>query len=99
MNTTLVHCYIYYRVTPRHAAAARQVIGTVFRKLEERAGISARLLQGLDDPALWMEVYENVRDLDRFEAILNDLLDAHRFSTFLAPGSARKTEHFVANTA
>ena len=46
-----------------------------------------------------MEVYENVRDADQFEAMLNNLLDAHRFSAFLAPGSARTTECFVANTA
>ncbi len=48
---------------------------------------------------LWMEVYENVRDPARFEVMLADLLDTHRFSQFLAPGSARTIEHFVANTA
>jgi hypothetical protein len=29
--------------------------------------------------------------------MLADLLDSHRFSQFLAPGSTRKIERFVAN--
>ena len=98
MNTPLVYCYIYYRIAHGHAAAARRVIEMAFHNLEDRAGIVGRLLQRQDEPALWMEVYENVRDTDQFEAMLTNLLDAHRFSAFLAPGSARKTERFVANT-
>jgi hypothetical protein len=46
---------------------------------------------------LWMEVYESVHDPARFEVMLADLLDTHRFSQFLAPGSTRKIERFVAN--
>ena len=90
-----VHYYVYYRIAPAHAATARGVIEAVLRALEDRAGIVGRLLQGVDEPLLWMEVYENVVDPERFEATLGDLL-AGRFTAFLASGSERRIERFVA---
>jgi hypothetical protein len=92
-----VHCYVYYRVDPAHAAAARETIAAVLASIEERAGVAGCLLQRQDEPMLWMEVYESVHDPARFEVMLADLLDTHRFSQFLAPGSTRKIERFVAN--
>lgn len=99
MTVTPVHCYVYYRVDPAHAVAARQTIAEVLAKIEQRAGVTGRLLQGQDDATLWMEVYENVRDPARFEVMLSDLLDTHRFARFLASDSVRKIERFVANAA
>ena len=96
MTRRLAHCYIYYRVAKPHAAAARAAIVAVLHTLEERAGIVGRLFEGKDEPLLWMEVYENVRDTERFEAMLDDLLAARRFAAFLAPGSERRVERFVA---
>jgi hypothetical protein len=61
-------------------------------------GTVGRLLQAVDEPLLWMEVYENVRDPERFEATLEDLLAARRFGAFLAPGSERRAERFVAHS-
>jgi hypothetical protein len=98
MSARPVHCYIYYRVDPARAADARETIAAVLASIEERAGVMGRLLQRQDEPMLWMEVYESIRDPARFEETLSDLLDTHRFSQFLAPGSARKIERFVANT-
>jgi hypothetical protein len=92
----LAHCCIYYRVAAPHADAARLAILATLHRLEERAGIVGRLFEGEDEPLLWMEVYENVRDTKRFEAMLNDLLAAHRFAQFLASGSERRIERFVA---
>jgi hypothetical protein len=92
-----VHCYVYYRVEPARAAGARETIATVFASIEERAGVTGRLLQRQDEPMLWMEVYESVHDPARFEVMLADLLDTHRFAQFLAPGSTRKIERFLAN--
>jgi hypothetical protein len=93
-----VHCYVYYRVSPAHASAARRTIAAVLATIEERAGVTGCLLRRQDDPMLWMEVYENVRDPARFEVMLSDLLDTHRFAQFLAPDSVRTIERFVANT-
>lgn len=92
----LAHCYIYYRVAAPHAAAARAAILATMDTLAERAGIIGRLFAGESEPLLWMEVYENVRDTERFEEMLNDLLAAKRFSAFLAPSSERRVERFVA---
>jgi hypothetical protein len=92
----MVHCYCYYRIAPPHEDVARKAVTLAFRVLEERLGIVGRLLHGEREPALWMEVYENVRDPDRLEATLADLLAEHRFSSCLAPGSERRMERFVA---
>jgi hypothetical protein len=92
----LAHCYIYYRVAAPHAAAARSAILATLRTMKERCGIVGRLYEGESEPLLWMEVYENVHDKERFEITLNDLLSAHRFASFLAPGSERRIERFVA---
>jgi hypothetical protein len=89
-------CCIYYRVAAPHAAAARVAIRAALQRLEERSGIVGHLFEGEDEPLLWMEVYENVRDTQRFEALLSDLLGSERFAQFLAPGSQRRTERFVA---
>ena len=97
MSARPVHCYVYYRVDPARAAAARETIAAVLVSIEERAGVTGRLLQRQDEPMLWMEVYESVHDPARFEVMLADLLDTHRFSQFLAPGSTRKIERFLAN--
>ncbi len=98
MSTGPVHCYVYYRVDPEHAAAAHRTIAAVLSTIEQRAGVTGSLLQRQDEPMLWMEVYENVQDPARFEVMLADLLDTHRFSQFLAPDSARRIERFIANT-
>lgn len=93
----MVHCYCYYRIVPARAAAAREAVTKAFRVLEERLGMTGRLLQAESDPALWMEVYENVRDPERLEATLTDLLAEHRFSECLEPGSERHMERFIAH--
>jgi hypothetical protein len=92
-----LHCYVYYRIDPARATDARRAIAAIFASLEKRLGLAGRLLQRQDDPMLWMEVYEDVRDPVHFEAALADLLAAHRFSQFLGAGSARKVERFVPN--
>jgi hypothetical protein len=96
MTKRLANCYIYYRIAERHAAAARAAVAAALSTLEERAGIAGRLFEAEDEPLLWMEVYENVRDTKRLEATLNDLFAARRFAAFLAPGSERRIERFVA---
>ena len=64
-----------------------------------RTGIAGKLLQGADDSTLWMETYEGVRDAESFSAIIGELLKPSGFETFLAPGSSRVTERFVASSA
>ena len=96
MSAGPVCYYIYYRVDPDRATSARRAVAALLAAVESRAGVVGRLLRRQDEPLLWMEVYENVRDPGRFEATLGDLLAARRFAAFLAPGSERRTERFVA---
>jgi hypothetical protein len=91
-----VHFYIYYRMAASHAADARTALAGVMAAVEKEFAVSGRLLCAQNDAALWMEVYENVGDPMRFEAALNSLLGETRFATWVAPGSARRTERFVA---
>jgi Domain of unknown function (DUF4936) len=93
---TPVHYYCYYRIDPAQAHAARAAVAFMFRALEDRLGILGRLFQGEREPLLWMEVYEPLRNEKRFEAALAELCASQRFHTFLAPGSERRIERFVA---
>jgi len=91
-----VHFYIYYRIAASHAADALTALAGVMAALEKEFAVSGRLLCAQNDAALWMEVYENIGDPMRFEAALNSLLGETAFATWVAPGSARRTERFVA---
>jgi hypothetical protein len=91
-----IHFYIYYRIAASHAAEARTTLEGVMDALQNRFAVRGRLLCAQNDAALWMEVYENVGDPVPFEAALNDLLGETRFASWVAPGSARRTERFVA---
>lgn len=96
MTAAPVYFYCYYRVDPMRAGAARERVAQMFRKVEERFGVIGRLLEGEREPALWMEVYEHVPEPDRFEILLSELCASQGFAAFLAPGSTRRTERFVA---
>ena len=96
MSPLPVHFYIYYRIAASHAADARTALEGVMEALQKRFAIRGRLLCAQNDAALWMEVYENIGDPGPFEAALNDLLEEARFVSCVAPGSARRTERFVA---
>lgn len=95
MSASPVSYYVYYRVAADHADAARHAVTTMLRRLEQRTAISGRLLQRQDEPLLWMEIYEGVRDSETFDAALAELLDASKLAALLAPGASRKTERFV----
>lgn len=93
---TPVNLYCYYRVAPERATAARAAVARAFRAVEEQFGVTPRLYRGEREPGLWMEVYEQVRDADRLESALSELCAAAEFAGFLAPGSVRRIERFVA---
>ena len=98
-SAVLVSYYVYYRVSAAHVAAARQAVAAMLTLLEQRTSVSGRLLRRQDEPLLWMEVYEGVRDTVAFEAVLADLLNASGLTALLGPGATRKTERFVAAQA
>lgn len=96
MRGAPIHYYVYYRVAVAHAPAAYRAISAVLTRLEQRCGVAGHLLRRQDDPLLWMEVYDGVRDAAAFETALEELLVDCDFVAFLAPDSTRKVERFVA---
>jgi hypothetical protein len=88
------HYYVYYRVRRAATDAARACVAQLQAGVERRTGIRGRMLTRCDEPELWMEVYDNVRDRPDFEAILDAAVLASGLATHLEPGAARKVECF-----
>lgn len=91
---TLVHYYVWYRIggDPRPVRAA---IVAVMADVYRVSGVSGRLLQRLDQPDTWMEIYEGVTDPARFERELTAAVLRHGVAQFIAP-DGRHVEAFVA---
>lgn len=85
--------YIYYRVA--QLTEARAAVCEIQARLGAETGIRGRLLQKLEEPALWMEIYEQISDVAGFEAALAKLLDENQFESLLQPGSRRTVERFA----
>jgi hypothetical protein len=62
--------YVYYRVDASRLPALRQEVERLFDAIEEATGVRGRWLRRRDEPATYMEVYENVGDDRVFEALL-----------------------------
>ena len=72
---------------PKRVADLRERIAHLFAVIERECGVRGRWLNRRDDPATYMEVYEDVEDTAKFEAVLG------RESAGL--GLQRRTELFV----
>mgnify|MGYP001764800031 CR=1 FL=1 len=90
------HYYIYYQVSEKKEFDAEQAVRTMQARLACRSGVSGRLLKKRDDPGLWMEIYERVADPDRFERLLNQVVDEFDVEMFLE--TPRKLERFSGET-
>jgi hypothetical protein len=84
--------YIYYRVA--QPAQARTRVRDIQAALKEQTGIDGRLLAKRDDPAMWMEIYEGVKNADAFERCLAAAVLGSDFAAVLAMGGARHLECF-----
>jgi hypothetical protein len=62
--------YVYYRVDPARLAGLREEIEALFRAIEGSCGVRGRWMRRRDEPSTYMEVYEDVADEARFEALL-----------------------------
>ena len=79
--------YVYYKVDPKRLAELRESVAHLFAVVERECGVRGRWMHRRDDPATYMEVYEDVEDTVKFEAVLS------RESAGL--GLQRRTELFV----
>lgn len=70
-------------------ARLRSVHATLMMEL----GVQGRLLKSVDDPLLWMEVYENIVGVTAFEKLLGRELSDSGIDELL-PRDKRKLERF-----
>jgi len=79
--------YVYYKVEQERLAALRALVEELFTRIEKQTGVRGRWMRRRDDPLTYMEVYEDVKDEQAFEALLE------REGAKL--GVPRKLERFV----
>jgi hypothetical protein len=79
----LNHYYIYYRVSDRNADEAETLARSMQARLACRSGVAGKLLKKRDEPGLWMEVYENVAEPERFERLLEQAVDEFDLALFV----------------
>jgi len=86
--------YIYFRVAEQQAEILETRISAMQTELRQTIGISGRLMKKHGEPLLWMEVYENVSDVVKFEQALAAAVEKFEIVECLQAGSARKIECF-----
>jgi quinol monooxygenase YgiN len=79
--------YVYYRVEPAQVDTLRAQVERLFKAIEQATGVRGRWMRRRDDPATYMEVYENVADERGFVAVL-----AREAANL---GLARRVERFI----
>ena len=62
--------YIYYRVQADRVASLQDEVRQLFRVVEAATGVRGRWMRRREEPTTCMEVYEDVRDEQAFEALL-----------------------------
>ena len=62
--------YVYYRVEAGRVASLQEEVRQLFRSIEAASGVRGRWMRRRDEPATYMEVYEDVGDELAFEALL-----------------------------
>ncbi len=73
----------------------RVAIAAMMADLSRRTGVAGRLLVRRDEPATWMEIYEDVADAARFERELSGAVMRHGIARLNGMGN-RHIEAFVA---
>lgn len=87
--------YIYYRVDAAQAEACAAAVQKLLATMQDRVGISGRVLKKRNEPLLWMEIYEPVSDEAKFEWELAEAVAVSGINALLQAGSARHTECFT----
>lgn len=88
-------CFVYYRVKSE-SADARAAVASVIDAVRRRTGVAGRWMRKIEEPLLWMEIYEGIEQPTAFAEALAEAVHAADFDRFLQAGSERKMENFVA---
>lgn len=88
--------YIYYRVAPGREQLAQQKVRNLQSQIARGADVQGRLLTKRGAADVWMEVYEDVADANRFESALQAAAAEAHLEACLVAGSRRNLECFEA---
>ena len=87
-------CYVYYRILPGEVAAARAAAREMIDAMRTRSGVEGRLLTKVDEPLLWMEVYEGFGDQAQFLSMLQESVEQSGLLPRLVDDGKRHIEVF-----
>jgi len=87
-------CYVYYRVAESCEDDASVAARRIAESLQERTGVSTRLMRKVGEPLLWMEVYDGIRETELFLSSMQDSLEQVGLNNYLQVGSERHIEMF-----
>ena len=88
--------YVYYKVAPERLGDLRRIVEQLFTAVQRASGVRGQWQRRRDDPSTYMEIYPEVRDLPRFEILLESECERLGIERYLTAGSARRVEIFVA---
>lgn len=74
--------YVYYRVDPAQAGLAATRIDALLSTMAAHCSQPPRRLIRCDDPATWMEIYEEIADFTTFAAALNAAVQTFNCAAF-----------------
>lgn len=94
MAEGVCHLYVYYAIAPQSGGTAGPAAADLLARVRAATGIAGTLRRRMDDPWLWMEIYEDVPDRSGFCEILDRLRAATALPACLAPGKTFHTECF-----
>lgn len=67
--------FIHYPIKGEHASTIEARLRGVHSTLLTQLGVQARLVKNIDDPLLWMEIYDNIVGMSAFENLLEQQLN------------------------
>lgn len=87
--------YVYYRLREGASPIATRAVADLQGRIAERLGIRGRLLVKRGEPLLWMEIYDDVADVDGLLEALSQAAAQAKFEALLQPGTLRMVEVFM----
>ncbi len=93
-----VSCFVYYRVSPDHVAEASRAAKQTIEQMRTLTGVDGRLMSKVNEPLLWMEVYEDIEDRTTFLSTMRQCVAQTNLADWLQGERQRHTEIFQSAT-
>ncbi|UCH47425.1 MAG: DUF4936 family protein [Betaproteobacteria bacterium] len=89
-----VSCFVYYRVAPDHVAEASRAARRTLEQMRIQTGIDGQLMTKVNEPLLWMEVYDDIEDETTFLSAMRECVAQTNLARWLEGERQRHTEIF-----